>query len=181
MRPRFSNLSAYARRTPCTVSRIPNSVTNRPASSRSSIGFRSRYSSKNCNPKRSLRASKRPELFLSRWCRVQSQLFCRFSSQAGTAHAVGPAGRLLLTWFDKNSFQHTNSMSTNSVKPAYVSLRQYLIRRPDIGAFKALLNLALEPANPFDTKASRSSRRWFVLFSLLSFLGIGCFVYFNLW
>src|SRR6266536_3534476 len=180
MRPRFSNLTAYARRNPCTVSRIPNSVTNRPASSRSSIGFRSRYSSKNCNPKRWLRASKRPELFLSRWRRVQSQLFCRFSSPAGTAHAFGPAGRLLLTWFDENSFQRTNSMSTNSAKPAYVSLRQYLISRPDIGAFRALLNLAFEPAKPFDPKAARAPRRWLVLFSLLSMLGLGCFMYFNL-
>jgi hypothetical protein len=72
-------------------------------------------------------------------------------------------------------------MLTNSAKPAYVLLRQYLIRRPDIGALKALLNLAFEPANPFNPKAPRSSRRWFVLFSLLSFLAIGCFVYFNLW
>jgi len=72
-------------------------------------------------------------------------------------------------------------MSTNSAKPAYISLRQYFIRRPDIGAIKALRNLALEPANPFDPKASRSPRRWFVLFSLLSVLGLGCFMYFNLW
>ena len=71
-------------------------------------------------------------------------------------------------------------MSTNSAKTAYISLRQYLISRPDIGAFKALLNLALEPANPFDRKASRSAKRWLVLFSLLSVLGLGCFMYFNL-
>lgn len=72
-------------------------------------------------------------------------------------------------------------MPSNSAIPAYSSLRQYLISRPDIGAFKALLNLVLEAANPFDLKAARSPRRWFVLFSLLSALGLGCFVYFNLW
>ena len=72
-------------------------------------------------------------------------------------------------------------MSTNYAKPAYLSLRQYLMTRPDIGALKALLDLALEPANPFDPKASRSPRRWFVLFSLLSALGVGCFMYFNVW
>lgn len=72
-------------------------------------------------------------------------------------------------------------MWSNSAKPAYISLRQYFISRSDIGAFKAFLDLVLEPANPFDLKASRSARRWFVLFSLLCILGLGCFAYFNLW
>jgi hypothetical protein len=70
-------------------------------------------------------------------------------------------------------------MPINSAKPAHISLRQYLISRPDIGVFKALLNLTFEPANPFNPKAARSPRRWFVLFSLLSILGLGCFMYFN--
>lgn len=72
-------------------------------------------------------------------------------------------------------------MSTNSSKPAYISLRQYLTSRPDIGAFKCLLNLVLEPGNPFDPTAARSARRWFVLFSVLSAVGLGSFAYFNLW
>jgi hypothetical protein len=72
-------------------------------------------------------------------------------------------------------------MPSNSAKPAYSALRQYLISRPDIGEFKGLLNLVLEPANPFNPKAARRPRRWFMLFSLLSILGLGCFVYFNLW
>jgi hypothetical protein len=72
-------------------------------------------------------------------------------------------------------------MPANSAKPAYSALRQYLISRPDIGAFKGLLNLVLEPANPFNPKAVRRPRRWLMLFSLLSILGLGCFVYFNLW
>jgi hypothetical protein len=72
-------------------------------------------------------------------------------------------------------------MPTNSAKPVHISLRQYLTSQPDIGVLKALLNLALEPANPFYPKAARSPRRWFVLFSLLSIFGLGCFVFFNLW
>jgi len=72
-------------------------------------------------------------------------------------------------------------MLFSSAKPIYNSLRQYVASRADIGAFKAVLNLVLEPANPFDPKVARSPRRWFVLFSLLSALGVGCFVYFNLW
>jgi hypothetical protein len=72
-------------------------------------------------------------------------------------------------------------MLRESAKPTYISLRQYLISRPDIGAFKALLNVVFEPGNPFDPKAAKSPRRWFVLFSLLSALGVGCFMYFNLW
>jgi hypothetical protein len=72
-------------------------------------------------------------------------------------------------------------MPSDSAKPAYTSLQRYVISRPDIGAFKALLDLVLDPANPFDFKAARSPRRWFVLFSLLSALGLGCFMYFNLW
>ena len=72
-------------------------------------------------------------------------------------------------------------MRSNSAKLVYTSLRHYLSSRPDIGAFKGLLNLVLEPANPFNPQAARSPRRWFVLFSSLSILGLGCFVYFNLW
>jgi hypothetical protein len=72
-------------------------------------------------------------------------------------------------------------MPSHSAKPAYSSLRQYLTSRPDIGAFKVLLNLVLEPANPFDLKAARSPRRWFVLFSLLSALFLCCLAYFNFW
>ena len=37
----------------------------------------------------------------------------------------------------------------------------------------------LEPANPFDGKAARPPRRWFVLFCLVSALVFGCFSYFN--
>jgi hypothetical protein len=71
-------------------------------------------------------------------------------------------------------------MPSSSTKSAYLSLQQYLISRPDIGAFKALLDLVLEPANPFDSEAARSPRLSFVLFSSIFVLVLGCFVYFNL-
>jgi hypothetical protein len=71
-------------------------------------------------------------------------------------------------------------MPSSSTKPAYLSLREYLVSRPDIGAFKGLLDLAFEPANPFDPKATRSPKRSFVLFSLIFVLFLACFAYFNL-
>jgi len=71
-------------------------------------------------------------------------------------------------------------MAFHSVRPVYKSVRLCLAGRPHIGALKALLDLILEPINPFDPNANRSPRRWFVLFSLVSVLGVGCFFYFNL-
>jgi hypothetical protein len=42
-----------------------------------------------------------------------------------------------------------------------------------------VLDGLLERASPFDPKAARSPKRWFVLFALLAALAIGCFLYFN--
>ena len=56
----------------------------------------------------------------------------------------------------------------------------YLSRRPDLGLEKMLLNLAFEPASPFDPRARRNFKKGFVLF-LLTVLGLAStFVYFNL-
>jgi hypothetical protein len=66
-----------------------------------------------------------------------------------------------------------------TVKPVYSALSQYIRNRADIGAGKAMLDGALEPANPFDSKAARPPRRWFVLSSLLVAMAIGFFLYFN--
>jgi len=71
-------------------------------------------------------------------------------------------------------------MPSSSTKSAYLSLQEYLISRPDIGAFKALLDLVLGPANPFEAESARSPKRSFVLFSLIFVLFLACFVYFNL-
>ena len=69
-----------------------------------------------------------------------------------------------------------------TVKEVYEVLRQYTRKRPDIGVGKALLDGALEPASPFESKGARSPKRWFVLLSLLAAFMFACFVHFNrLW
>ena len=64
-------------------------------------------------------------------------------------------------------------------KSVYSALHQYLSNRSDVGVGKAVRDAVLEPANPFDGKAARQPRRWFVLFSLLAAMVIGFFLYFN--
>ena len=66
-----------------------------------------------------------------------------------------------------------------TVKPVYKTLSQYVRNRTDIGAGKAMDDGVLEPFNPFERKAARPPRRWFVLFSLVAALFFGCFNYFN--
>ena len=64
-------------------------------------------------------------------------------------------------------------------KQAFGGLSQYMRSRPDIGLGKATRDAVLDPANPFDPKAARPPRRWFVLLSLLAAMVFGFFVYFN--
>jgi len=64
-------------------------------------------------------------------------------------------------------------------KSVYSALHQYLSKRSDVGVGKAVREAVLEPANPFDPKAARLPRRWFVLFSLLTAMALGFFLYFN--
>jgi hypothetical protein len=64
-------------------------------------------------------------------------------------------------------------------KSVYGALSQYLNNRSDVGVGKAVRDAVLEPANPFDPKAARLPRRWFVLFSLLAAMAVGFFFYFN--
>ena len=66
-----------------------------------------------------------------------------------------------------------------TVKTVYSALHQYMRHRPDVGLAKAMRDAMFETANPFDGKAARSPRRWFVLFCLVSALMFGCFSYFN--
>ena len=66
-----------------------------------------------------------------------------------------------------------------SGKQVYEALRQYMRSRPDVGLGKAMRDEMLESANPFDGKAARPPRRWFVLSCLVSALVFGCFCYFN--
>jgi hypothetical protein len=64
-------------------------------------------------------------------------------------------------------------------KSVYGILRQYLSNRPDLGIGKATSDAVLDPANPFDPRATRKPRRWFVLFVLLGGTLGACFAYFN--
>ena len=66
-----------------------------------------------------------------------------------------------------------------AVKPVYNALSQYIRNRADIGASRAMRDGVLEPSNPFERKAARPPRRWFVLLSLVFALVFGCFSYFN--
>jgi hypothetical protein len=66
-----------------------------------------------------------------------------------------------------------------TVKPVHNAMGQYIRNRADIGAGKAMLAGVLEPSNPFERKAARPHRRWFVLLSLLAAMVFGFFVYFN--
>jgi hypothetical protein len=54
-----------------------------------------------------------------------------------------------------------------------------LRRRSDLGIWKAIADLVLESANPFEPQAARQPKRWFVLVTLLLLLAGGCFLYFN--
>ena len=68
-----------------------------------------------------------------------------------------------------------------SAELVHAALCRYLGNRPDIGARKAVLDAALEARNPFELKAARPPRRWFVLFAVITTLLCACFVYFGNW
>ena len=70
-------------------------------------------------------------------------------------------------------------VDTFTVKPVYNALSQYIRNRADVGVGKTMLDGVLEPANPFEPKAARLPRRWFVLSSLLAAMMTGFFFYFN--
>ena len=50
----------------------------------------------------------------------------------------------------------------------------------DVGVWKRLSNIVLEPANPFDLKAHRQVRQEAIILGTLVFAAIGLAVYFNL-
>ncbi len=64
-------------------------------------------------------------------------------------------------------------------KEVHAVLSQYIGSRPDIGAFKAVSDIVLEPRNPFEPKAARALRRWVVFFALVAALAIATLAYFG--
>ena len=68
---------------------------------------------------------------------------------------------------------------STTTKSVFGILRQYLRDRSDLGIGNAVRDSVLEPLNPFDTRAARAPRRWFVLLLLLAAMVFGFFLYFN--
>jgi len=64
-------------------------------------------------------------------------------------------------------------------KEVHAALSQYIRSRPDVGALKAVGDFVLEPRNPFEPKAARAPRRWFVFFAFVTTLLIASFAYFG--
>jgi hypothetical protein len=62
---------------------------------------------------------------------------------------------------------------------AYAWLRHYFRQRPDIGFWSAIMNVVLEPANPFTPNARRSPRPAFLFTAGLIAGAAGWFFYFN--
>jgi hypothetical protein len=75
----------------------------------------------------------------------------------------------------------TLRLRSQSDSPAqvYPALRDYLGRRRDLGLDRLLLDLALDPASPFDPQGRRRLKKGFVLVMLLGTGIAATFVYFN--
>ena len=71
------------------------------------------------------------------------------------------------------------SQPGGSPAQVHAALANYLTGRPDIGLDKLLLNLALDPASPFDAHGRRKLKEGFVLAVLVAAGLLGTFVYFN--
>jgi hypothetical protein len=56
----------------------------------------------------------------------------------------------------------------------------YLRQRPDIGFRKAITNLLLRPANPFNPEARRPPNPVVLIAAAALAATAGCFIYFNL-
>jgi hypothetical protein len=68
-----------------------------------------------------------------------------------------------------------------TAKEMHESLVKYLEGRRDLGFWKGLLDLVLEPQNPFEPEKRRETSKDFVLAAVLIGLPIGAFFYFNFW
>lgn len=68
-----------------------------------------------------------------------------------------------------------------TAKEVHEMLDEYLGNRSDLGLWRAVTTLVMEPKKVFETESIRKPQQWFVLFSIVSLAAIGAFVYFNFW
>ena len=61
----------------------------------------------------------------------------------------------------------------------HAALANYLRHRPDVGLDKLLLDLALDPASPFDPQGRRRLKKGFVLVVVVAVGLAGTLIYFN--
>ena len=76
----------------------------------------------------------------------------------------------------------TNSQAAaggQTTREVHQTLVHHLSQRPDLGLDKVLLDLALEPASPFDPQRQRKFRKGFVLVLFVALGLVASFVYFN--
>jgi hypothetical protein len=66
-----------------------------------------------------------------------------------------------------------------SAAEVHRALTNYLRRPPDVGLGKLLVDLALDPASPFDPRGRRRLKKGFVLVILVATGLAATFVYFN--
>ena len=68
-----------------------------------------------------------------------------------------------------------------TAKEIHGMLVKYFRSRPDLGLWKSIVDLLLQPKNPFEPQLRRRPRRDFVLLVVLAGMPVGAFVYFNFW
>jgi hypothetical protein len=68
---------------------------------------------------------------------------------------------------------------TRDAAEVHGALGNYLGRRPDVGLDKLLLDLALDPASPFDPQGRRRLKKGLVLVVVVAVGLAGTFIYFN--
>jgi len=103
------------------------------------------------------------------------------ANQSGDVSNGANRRKSLLFWCAKKEHDPGHRPMTERItgKQAFGGLSQYMRNRPDVGLGKASRDAVLDPDNPFDPKAARPPRRWFVLLSLLAAMAFGFFFYFN--
>ena len=67
-----------------------------------------------------------------------------------------------------------------SRKEVATLFRAAIKKRAEVGVGKALLNLFLEPQNPFDLRLRRQPRKLAILIGLIVAVAIASVIYFNL-